>query len=291
MDGLGDPGPAQGDLTMVLTVYLTALSVLSLVVVGLRFHVRIFIIRKVGMDDWATALACMGQISVASGTIAATQMFGLGRHMHTLTRPAQSNLITAVLITSFGYHFVLMILKAAFLLQYRRSFPLPGFQRLCDIFLIFLLCWTIAGAIAGGSTCKPGAAAAGIVEASDKTCEEGFKVWLAHGVINIITDVLIYIMPLPLIKTLPLSKGQKIALFAVFSLGFFTCVISGMRLSTLRESIGNPDSSWVMANTVFYSMGELTAAIVCLCVPTLRPLLSGFKRQSSRQTRLGSGSE
>jgi hypothetical protein len=44
---------------MVLTVYLTALSVLSLVVVGLRFHVRIFIIRKVGMDDWATALACV----------------------------------------------------------------------------------------------------------------------------------------------------------------------------------------------------------------------------------------
>lgn len=162
-------------------------------------------------------------------------MYGLGRHMHTLTRPAQSKLITvsplhppivphltfqAVLITSFGYHFVLMILKAAFLLQYRRSFPLPGFQRLCDIFLIFLLCWTIAGAIAGGSTCKPGAAAAGIVEASDKTCEEGFKVWLAHGVINIITDVLIYIMPLPLIRTLPLSKGQKIALFSVFSLGF-----------------------------------------------------------------------
>ncbi|KAH6683486.1 hypothetical protein F5X68DRAFT_262941 [Plectosphaerella plurivora] len=288
MEGLVDPGPAQGDLSTVLMVYMTTLSILSLVVVGLRFQVRIFTIRKVGMDDWATALACMGQLSVAATVIATTQLVGLGRHMETLNSHNQSRLITVVLVLSLGYHFVLMILKAAFLLQYRRSFPLPGFQRLCDIFLAFLLCWTIAGAIAGGATCTPGS---GMIEANKEACETGFQVWMVHGILNIITDVVIYIMPLPLIKTLPLSKGQKIGLIAVFSLGFFTCVISGLRLSTLREAISSPDSSWSMAKTIFWSMGESTSAIVCLCIPTLRPLLSSFKGQSSRQTRLGSGSE
>lgn len=146
-------------------------------------------------------------------------------------------LIQILFILSLGYHLILMMLKTAFILQYRRSFPLPSFQRLCDVFLIFIAFWTIAGAVAGGATCTPGATAAGLADLrvhGEPRCRTGYRVWLAHGILNIATDILIYAMPLPMIRTLPLSRGQKFGLGAAFSLGFvqvFRPVASSQRAS------------------------------------------------------------
>jgi hypothetical protein len=44
--------------------------------------------------------------------------------------------------------------------------------------------------------------------------------WLAMGILNVVTDVFIFIMPLPLLKRLPLPTAQKAVLIGVFSLGF-----------------------------------------------------------------------
>lgn len=115
-----------------------------------------------------------------------------------------------------------MQLKCAFLLQYRRAFPLPNFQRLCDAFLVFIALWSIAGLIAPVAVCLP-------IQDQWKPenvgprrfCLARLNVWIVHGSIHVFTDVLIFIMPLPLIKTLPLTKLQRAALTAVFCLGFW----------------------------------------------------------------------
>ncbi|KAG7150483.1 hypothetical protein HYQ46_000575 [Verticillium longisporum] len=104
-------------------------------------------------------------------------------------------------------------------------------------------------------------------------------------IIHVITDVVIFAMPLPLIKTLPLTKPQKITLTAVFCLGFITCIISAIRISTVHRGLFDTDASWVMAKTVYWSVGEITCAMVCLCIPVLRPLLGG--RANLRRWRSG----
>lgn len=50
-------------------------------------------------------------------------------------------------------------------------------------------------------------------------------------------------------------------------------MISALRLPTLNESLHGPDIGWASGRTVFWSLGEVTCSIVCLCIPTLRPLL------------------
>ncbi|KAM0494131.1 hypothetical protein ACHAPB_008200 [Verticillium nonalfalfae] len=98
-------------------------------------------------------------------------------------------------------------------------------------------------------------------------------------------DVVIFAMPLPLIKTLPLTKPQKITLTAVFCLGFITCIISAIRISTVHRGLFDADASWVMTRTVYWSVGEITCAMLCLCIPVLRPLLGG--RANLRRWRSG----
>ncbi|KAL2872933.1 hypothetical protein SGCOL_011926 [Colletotrichum sp. CLE4] len=72
---------------------------------------------------------------------------------------------------------------------------------------------------------------------------------------------------------------QKIVLMATFGLGFFTCAISVIRLTTLKSSSTSTDATYNTVIAGIWSITELSCAIICLCVPTLRPLLGG---QNSR---------
>lgn len=112
-----------------------------------------------------------------------------------------------------------MLLKSAFILQFRRVFPLPTFQRLCDVFLGFLALWTVVGIVGGVTVCLPLSKTWDPME-STWSCDKRFWFWMSHGIVHVITDVLIFVMPLPLLRTLPLPPLHKIALTAVFCLGF-----------------------------------------------------------------------
>lgn len=124
-----------------------------------------------------------------------------------------------------------MLLKATFLLQYRRIFPLPSFQRICDVFLAFLVVWTLAGLVGGTTICLP------LSKNWDPLdpiwgCEKRVWFWTGHGIVHVVTDVFIFMMPLPLLKTLPLPPLHKIILIGVFCLGFlyvlsvFPCIFA-----------------------------------------------------------------
>lgn len=124
-----------------------------------------------------------------------------------------------IFVSSLGYHVSIMLLKSTFLLQFRRVFPLPTFQRLCDIFLAFLAVWGVAGIIGGATVCLP-LSKNWDPHAPIWTCEKRFWFWMGHGIAHVITDILIFIMPMPLLKTLPLPPLHKFVLIGVFSLGF-----------------------------------------------------------------------
>ena len=109
-------------------------------------------------------------------------------------------------------------MKMTFLFQYRRVFPLPKFQRVCNIFLVFIVTWAVAGTIGAMLNCRP-------VERNwdplaSRDCAERTAFWIAMGTLNVLTDALIFVLPLPLLKSLPLPKMQKGFLMAVFCLGF-----------------------------------------------------------------------
>ncbi|KAK4247458.1 hypothetical protein C7999DRAFT_14499 [Corynascus novoguineensis] len=251
------------------------LMAIMLVVVSLRFYIRLRLLRKAGNDDIALAATMVRTIH---GPLPGILFFflatrhGLGHHIETLSLEERSFFLKLVYAASLGYHVTIMLLKATFLLQFRRVFPLPVFQRVCDIFLVFLGLWTIAGIIGGALICLPVSKNWDLQEPI-WTCDERFYFWLVHGLMHLITDLIIFVMPLPLLKTLPLPPAHKFVLLGVFCLGFLTCIFSGVRLTTLHASLRDPDVTWTSAVTVFWSDGEVACSIICLCIPTLRPLM------------------
>ncbi|KAK4038627.1 hypothetical protein C8A01DRAFT_17288 [Parachaetomium inaequale] len=268
----GSPPPnAHESIAGSLIAYSVACFLVVVAVVSLRLYIRLRVIRKFGSDDIALGVTTFSTVVNIIGITSATR-FGLGAHIDILSEEERSRFLILVFVSSIGYHVCIMLLKYTFLLQYRRVFPLPKFQRLCDIFLAFLSVWAVAGLVGAVTVCLPISKNWDLREPI-WACTQRFWFWLGYGIVHVITDVLILIMPLPLLKTLSLPPLHKVVLMGVFCLGFLTCIISGIRLTTLSASFRDPDITWTSARTVFWTLGEVACSIVCLCIPTLRPLL------------------
>lgn len=52
-----------------------------------------------------------------------------------------------------------------------------------------------------------------------------------------------------------------------------TCVISIVRLFTLRSAVNTTDATWDNVPTSYWTVVELNCGILCACLPTLRPFL------------------
>jgi hypothetical protein len=288
--------------------FVAACLVLCVLFTSLRVYVRLRIIRNFRKDDWAAVATLF--LMICSGVMAAVASHrGLGSHMSVLSDSEKTFVLVVsplfaptcrreglplselcwlirflqlIWISSLGYLSTTICLKTAFLLQYRRSFPLPTFQRLCDIFLVFLAVWLLAGFVTHFCICRPYKDQWDpiIIDMGD-FCKARFDFWLANAIVHVVTDVVLFFMPFPMIRSLPLNLWQKLVLGGVFSLGFFTCAISAIRITTLHAALMGTDQSWNMATTLFWSVAEATCAILCLCIPTLRPLLVRRKRLRS----------
>src|SRR5437763_5502261 len=105
-------------------------------------------------------------------------------------------------------------MKMTFLFQYRRVLPLPNFQRVCDIFFAFIVAWAISGTIGAALNCQPIERNWDPMESRD--CAERMDFWLAMGILHVVTDAFIFVLPLPLLKMLPLPKLQKGVLMMIF---------------------------------------------------------------------------
>ncbi|KAK8872441.1 integral membrane protein [Apiospora arundinis] len=106
---------------------------------------------------------------------------------------------------------------------------------------------------------------------------------------NIVTDILILLLPLPMIRALNLPRAQKLGLIGIFCLGFLTCAISLVRVRYLPQGV---DFTWDNVDTMFWSMAEACTGLICVTLPTLRPLaircFPGVFKPSSTMTRSNS---
>jgi hypothetical protein len=98
--------------------------------------------------------------------------------------------------------------------------------------------------------------------------------WLLNTALHIGTDVLLYLLPLPVLVRLQVSARQKAALYAVLSLGLFVCVVSVVRLWDLATQTARADSTYENVSIPYLTVVEINAAIACACCMTLRPLVN-----------------
>jgi fucose permease len=118
------------------------------------------------------------------------------------------------------------------------------------------------------------------------TCIPLITLYLASVPVNVITDIAILILPLPVLTAMQLPRKQKIILIATFGLGIYVVATDVVRIYYLQQSSGpsDPKTSPLLGNEVdfsyhasvsfMWSAVEVNLGIVCACVPTMKPLIS-----------------
>lgn len=118
------------------------------------------------------------------------------------------------------------------------------------------------------------------------TCIPLITLYLASVPVNVITDIAILILPIPVLTAMQLPRKQKMILIATFGLGVYVVATDVVRIYYLQQSSGpsDPTTSPLLGNEVdfsyhasisfMWSAVEVNLGIVCACIPTMKPLIS-----------------
>ena len=78
------------------------------------------------------------------------------------------------------------------------------------------------------------------------SCINGNAVVFAASIVNIFTDFLVTVLPMPLIWNLKLPTRQRLAVISIFGLGIFVNVAGTVRTVYVYKSmLGSYDTTWV----------------------------------------------
>ncbi|KZZ98907.1 hypothetical protein AAL_02458 [Moelleriella libera RCEF 2490] len=147
----------------------------------------------------------------------------------------------------------------------------------------FVALWTLAASLVTIFQCVP-------IESiwdpamHDGNCVNFGVLALVHNICNIVTDLAIFVMPIPPVLKLKLPRERKIYVLLSFLLGASACVVSVVRTAYTLDIGSTVDNSWDMVPGANISIAEIMAGILAACIPTYGPLvhyISG-KRRATR---------
>ncbi|KAI5776494.1 hypothetical protein EDC01DRAFT_682529 [Geopyxis carbonaria] len=265
--------PDHNALILGLNIGLTGLALLTVL---LRLYTRAHIVRLLGLDDLFATLAVTFAIIMASLQCAAVH-YGMGQHIGDVQARSEKNEETIEFLhwlTNVLYPSSLCFSKLSILFILLRLSPTARFRSTVNGFIVLVGALTISHTVTMLLLCVP-TKTIWSREVQPIHCINRMPFYITMGALNIGTDVALVGLPLPVLLRVQLPMLQKGVLLLLFSAGAVGCVASGARLTTLRAVTRSEDPPWAMAPYSAWTAVEAALAVICACVPTLRPLMPG----------------
>ncbi|MCJ1438914.1 hypothetical protein MMC27_008304 [Xylographa pallens] len=108
------------------------------------------------------------------------------------------------------------------------------------------------------------------------SCANETQAFEAVGILNLLTDIAIIILPMPWLWTLQLPITKKIGLTAIFGIGIVICAISVVRIVALA-TWDFSDFSYGLGKVAYWSTLEPALGVINCCLPVLQPVLSKLR--------------
>ena len=289
MANVPDRGPETSAVTIIFIALATAF-------VAGRFYTRTFIVRSIKQDDWWILGAWLLAVGFSSA-ICAGVGYGLGKHKSDISNDEFAALRKSEYAFAILYNPCLMVTKTSIIIFY-----LSVMSK--DVDPVFKWCnWiTLAVTNVVGTALTlynifqcTDPVSAGYRYPTPETahCTDIVTLYLSSAPVNIITDIAILFLPMPILTGMRLPKKQKIILIVTFGFGAFVPVVdvvrlaylqraAAARLSTVKTDAGvrtirdDNDFSWDASLSFMWSAVEVNLGIICACVPSLKPLFLKF---------------
>ncbi|KAK7994708.1 hypothetical protein PG990_013481 [Apiospora arundinis] len=248
---------------------------LSITAVTLRVYTRQFLLNRVGPDDFMAVAAMTGITALGAITIIHTQ-FGLGTHIYDIVATNPALIMEFFKFFYLGvvvYNVSLLFVKLSLFLQYYRLVDqVPRYRTLFLVAGFIVVGWTISMIFTMTFICIP------VYAYWDKSvpnvCLSDPVMQLTNSIGNIATDVMLLLLPMPVLWNLKLPPRQKWSVIGIFSLGFLTCIVSLLRVIFVFDHGPSSDISFEGTTITGWTIAEVTTGLLASSLITLRPLMS-----------------
>ncbi|KAI0849418.1 hypothetical protein F5Y00DRAFT_235632 [Daldinia vernicosa] len=243
--------------------------------VGLRLYTRHFILRGVWYDDYFALAGMVGMLS--NGIVQCIHTgYGLGAHVYDIhDEETLVQFFKLLYVMTITYNTSLMLIKFSLFLQYYRLIQeVPHYRIFYLATMAVVGGWLIAQEFTLIFPCSP------IQDywsfRPGRKCLDSNLIGWMNAVGNIVTDLIILALPIPVVAALNLKKGRKWAVLGIFALGFFTCIVSICRMVFFAK-ISN-DLSYDLVPVAAWGEAESASGLICSALISLGPLIRRFSR-------------
>ncbi|KAI9804374.1 MAG: hypothetical protein M1826_004870 [Phylliscum demangeonii] len=265
------PPSPRGVQLIVVFILLPTIATLSFV---LRLLARRIINARLKADDGFILLALLfSWVAGIDGVVAVYH--GSGQH---------ANRIPPALVPRVRYHgylydifrgFALLAAKISILLLYRRINPNANFRRAVHLVMAFCVAYSVAAIATVIFQCSPRRRY--WIKALPGSCINTLTFYKISGTINMLSDIAIFLLPLPMVWKVRLPRRQKLAIIGVLAIGLVTVIACIFRLALVAGTLTS-DATYTGFGAVVASTVETNLAIATANLTVLRPLFRGFQR-------------
>ncbi|KAL1641504.1 hypothetical protein SLS58_006009 [Diplodia intermedia] len=252
----------------------------------LRLYTRIFIKRWFGSDDVFIILAYMSTVGMTITVIVANKQYYWDRHMWDVPMTAFTGVLKVAFSAKLIFVYAATFTRQSLLCFYYRLVADTGIRWFGWVLhlTVFL---NVAGIIAftclGIWQCNPISAYWTLSTPAGAYCIDEGKTILGVGIVNCVLDLVVTILPIPLVRKLQMPVQQRIGVMALLSLGLVVVVAGVARTYYIWKGlIESYDETWYTFPLWIAAAVEVNLGIRCIA-----PAFSNF---GSRISSLKSGS-
>ncbi|KAH0365841.1 hypothetical protein KCU65_g5793, partial [Aureobasidium melanogenum] len=258
------------------------------VFLALRLVARHVLRIRLYFDDWLIIIAWFLKIGLDISNSLLIK-HGIGRHIETL------NIATLVKFMQIQYTLVIQYplcitaIKLSILYQYRRLFlKHRDFILMTSVLIAMLIMWCCSVLLTGVFICTP------IRKAwtpwLQGRCIDLVPFYYGMQIPNVVTDVLILLLPLREVQRLVLPRRQKIGVAVTCLLWVISLVCGVIRLAVMVQLAGEGmDLTWNLLPAAVMTTVEPAVQICTACLPSLRVLYRRYidarKQKTARRLR------
>ncbi|KAI9901072.1 hypothetical protein N3K66_002889 [Trichothecium roseum] len=231
---------------------------------------------QLGKDDiaitisWVSALSVSILMQMAVGS-------GYGVREADLEKTDLRRALRYFFFAQTPYKVTVGLNKLAAVALYLRIFPSAGFRLWSLGAAALVVAWSVASVGATVFQCVPIRAAWDRSAAEGATCIDSASFWVAYAVMNVLTDVLVLVLPIPPLVKLQMGWRSKVMLLIAFGFGIVVTVTSILRTTSVSNSVRNKaDITWNFIDRGMWTLIEANLGIVAACLPALQKPLGAI---------------
>ncbi|KAI1409470.1 hypothetical protein F5Y13DRAFT_90739 [Hypoxylon sp. FL1857] len=271
-----------------------AFSLLPTIVVGLRVLARRKANRLLDTSDYLIIASCFFIVVYQGVAISSVLVGGVGFHVDDIknrfgVKSGSTIFLKHLIAIQVLWATSLSLCRISIIHLFTKIFVVQSFIITARLTYALIILWALAAILSAFLICQP------FAFNWDKlidggTCGNAMISWIVTGVLNLVSDLIILVMPMPYLLKLELAWPKRLLLAASFGIGLLTCVISIVRIETMT-TIDFNDITWTIPHTVLFSALEPCIAVTLACIIILRPLFGGQYSSDGTATFNGSSAD